>query len=351
MNKSGYKSAAQKILSIIIPMYNAAPYIKKCLDSMLMEEEEMNRLEILAVDDGSTDGTHMIVENYVRRFPDTVVLLRKENGGHGSAINLGVKNCTGRYLKVVDADDWVRTQGLRRILALLEEMAQMDVVLSGYETFDIRNGAVRKVPVNGNGNGQKAFFTLREVMRDWNRYKRLFCLHGLIYGTAFYRGAHWELPEHVYYDDAYYDVVFASRARKLCVADIYLYVYRVGDIHQSVSNVNRTLRIHEMETVLLQILETVPDESKIFQAANVYWYRRVSQFLSDYFITAFLREKNKKVGRQVANAFYQKIKILNPKIHRISRKNYMLLKAMNLLHIQEAWLELFFYIREWVGSR
>ena len=109
-----------KWLSVIIPMYNAKPFIKKCLDSMILEEAEMNALEILVVDDGSTDDACVVVEKYVYQWPQTFRLLRKKNAGHGSAVNLGVSACTGKYLKIVDADDWVQKEELRKMLKLLQ---------------------------------------------------------------------------------------------------------------------------------------------------------------------------------------------------------------------------------------
>lgn len=343
------KSVQQKILSIIIPMYNSESFIKKCLDSMIMEEKEMSQIEVLVIDDGSTDGAFSIVEEYVRRWPDTIRLLRKENGGHGSAINMGVANCAGRYFKVVDADDWVLTESLRQILRYLQNIVQTDVVLSGYQIFNIRNRTMQKVSVEIENNSETVLLDLEAIIREWSKYKRLFCLHGLIYGTAFYRNVNKHLPEHVYYDDAYFDVVYVSRANKFCVINVFLYVYRIGDMQQSVSNENRVRRIHEMEKVLIQILETDSDEDGLSEAGKEYWYRRVKQFLSDYFITAFLRENNRRRGRKTAHSFFRKIKKLNPKLYCMCRKNYGLLKVMGSLHVHEAWMNKFFHVREQVS--
>ncbi len=340
-----------KWLSVIIPMYNAGPFIKKCLDSMILGEAGMNALEVLVVDDGSTDGACVVVENYVRRWPQTFRLLKKKNAGHGSAVNLGVSCCTGRYLKVVDADDWVQTEELGKMLKLLQRIRQMDAVLCGYRILDIRSGKVQNIRAQIRQPLQKetaedaslqgdsfACLTLGEVMRDWDNYKRLFCLHGLIYGTDFYRSMHRDLPEHVSYDDAYFDVVYASRSDRLCAADLSVYVYRTGDPHQSVSSRNRAERIRDLETVLLRILKTAPHADSHSKAGRAYWYRRICPFLTDYFITAFLRVPNRRKGRLYASRFYRKLKTGDPGLWRMIRKKYMLLKVMGLLHIRDTWL-------------
>lgn len=340
-----------KWLSVIIPMYNAKPFIKKCLDSMILEEAEMNALEILVVDDGSTDDAFVVVEKYVYQWPQTFRLLRKKNAGHGSAVNLGVSACTGKYLKVVDADDWVQKEELRKMLKLLQQIRQMDVVLCGYQVLDIRSGKIRKIQAHISRQLQKAtvqgaspqeysfvYIKLAEIMRDWENYKHLFCLHGLIYGTAFYRSIHRDLPEHVSYDDAYFDVVYASESNWICVSDLSVYVYRTGDLNQSVSSQNRAKRIGDLETVLLRILKTSSDADNLSKAGRAYWYRRTCPFLVDYFITALVREQNRRKGRKYASRFYRKLKTDYPELCRMIIKKYALLKVMGLIHFREAWL-------------
>lgn len=102
----------QKILSIIIPMYNSKAFIAKCLDPLIVSEQLQEALDVIVVNDGSTDGCEQIAETYVQRYPHMIRILNKENGGHGSAINHGFALCQGIYFKVLDADDWVETDKL-----------------------------------------------------------------------------------------------------------------------------------------------------------------------------------------------------------------------------------------------
>ena len=98
-----------KILSITIPSYNVEKYIDKCVQSMLVDSI-LDDIEILIVNDGSKDSTPEIAKGYVEKYPQTVRLIDKENGGHGSTINAGIREATGKYFKVVDGDDWLNTE-------------------------------------------------------------------------------------------------------------------------------------------------------------------------------------------------------------------------------------------------
>ena len=100
-------SSMQKLLTIVIPVYKVEAYINKCLDSLIIEPELMDKMDILIINDGTPDNSAEISREYVKRFPDTFRQIDKENGGHGSAWNLGVKEAYGKYVKFLDSDDWL----------------------------------------------------------------------------------------------------------------------------------------------------------------------------------------------------------------------------------------------------
>ena len=95
-----------KTLSVVVPVYNTENYIKRCLDFMLVDEI-IDDLEVILVNDGSKDNSIKIMRDYESRFPESVVVVDKENGGHGSTINAGLKIASGKYFRVIDSDDWV----------------------------------------------------------------------------------------------------------------------------------------------------------------------------------------------------------------------------------------------------
>ena len=93
-----------KLLSIAIPSYNSEGFMRNCIESLLTGGEEV---EIIIVNDGSKDGTGAIADEYAAKYPTIVKAVHQENGGHGEAVNAGLRNATGLYYKVVDSDDWV----------------------------------------------------------------------------------------------------------------------------------------------------------------------------------------------------------------------------------------------------
>ena len=119
-----------KSLTILIPVYNTEKYIKRCLDSLLVPEV-LDDIEIIVVSDGSKDHSAEIVREYVERYPDTIILIDKENGGHGSTINAGIAAATGKYFRVLDSDDWFNTLEFAEFTARLRN-EDADLVVCDY---------------------------------------------------------------------------------------------------------------------------------------------------------------------------------------------------------------------------
>ena len=132
-----------KLLSITVPCYNSQEYMRKCIDSLL---EGGENVEILIVDDGSSDQTGEIADEYAVAYPTIVKAIHQENGGHGEAVNTGLRNATGFYFKVVDSDDWVNREAYMKILSTLEHLLggdrSLDMLISNF-VYE-KQGATRK---------------------------------------------------------------------------------------------------------------------------------------------------------------------------------------------------------------
>lgn len=100
-----------KLLSIVIPVYNTQDYLSRCLDSLCIPGH-LEQIEVLVVIDGSPDQSITIANRYKERYPETFIVIDKENGGHGSTINVGLEHATGKYFRVLDSDDWFNTKNL-----------------------------------------------------------------------------------------------------------------------------------------------------------------------------------------------------------------------------------------------
>lgn len=107
----------RKIVSVIIPVYNVAPYLYRCVDSVL--KQTLKNKEIILVDDGSTDKCPQICDEYASKF-DEIVVVHKPNGGLASARNAGMDYATGKYILFVDSDDWIDENTLEELVEIAD---------------------------------------------------------------------------------------------------------------------------------------------------------------------------------------------------------------------------------------
>ncbi len=129
----------EKLISVIVPAYNVENYIRRCLDSLVSQTYE--NLEIIVVNDGSTDRTGEIIEEYTERYPDKVMLYTRENQGQAEARNFGISKASGDYIGFVDSDDFVSTKMYELMYREAEEQ-DCDMVTCGYYGCDEVTGEI-----------------------------------------------------------------------------------------------------------------------------------------------------------------------------------------------------------------
>lgn len=142
----------EKILTIVIPTYNMQDYLRRCLDSLIVSDEQMSLLEVLIINDGSKDSSSAIAHEYQNKYPATFRVVDKENGNYGSCINRALKEATGKYIKVLDADDYFSTDNFSSYMCYLQRH-DVDLVLNDF-VYTTSDGAIpyrwtgRNLPVN-----------------------------------------------------------------------------------------------------------------------------------------------------------------------------------------------------------
>lgn len=119
----------EKLLTIIISVYRVEAYINKCLDSLIVPSELMQKLEVIIVNDGSPDKSAEMSREYVKRYPGIFRQIDKENGGHGSTWNIGLRDAAGKYLRFLDSDDWFTN--LDKLMLDLEG-CEADIIYNPY---------------------------------------------------------------------------------------------------------------------------------------------------------------------------------------------------------------------------
>ncbi|WP_455502572.1 glycosyltransferase family 2 protein [Gemmiger sp.] len=318
-----------KILTFVIPAYNSEKFLDKCITSMLVPEA-LPELEILVVNDGSTDTTPEIAAGYESRYPGVVRLISQKNAGHGGALNTGCAAAQGKYLKVIDADDWILSENLVEFLALLKE-CDSDVVLTPHHTINISNGEVKNWRCYPKTFGKA--YTFDDIMSEWKSFDRSLTLHGICYRTEFYHAWADRMPEKVFYEDHYYATYPCCYAKSITPFDLFIYEYRIGDCEQSVSNENQLKRLGHTQTVIQAMSEkycTLPEgNGKCFAA------HKVQDLLMSYLATALLVEPNHKKGRTEAQAIVDKCKKDTPDVYEGVKKKYTVFLMMNHLHLNK----------------
>ncbi len=119
-------------VSVIVPVYNVEPYLRKCLDSVI--NQSLTDIEIICVDDASTDDSSAIVTEYAARDPRIKILRHRTNRGLGAARNSGMAIATGKYINFVDSDDWMERTALELMYAKMED-SQADLLITGVHNY------------------------------------------------------------------------------------------------------------------------------------------------------------------------------------------------------------------------
>lgn len=243
----------QKILTITIPCYNSAEYMDKAIRSALPGGE---RIEILIVDDGSSDNTLEIAKEYAKNYPDIVRVIHKENGGHGSAVNCGIKEAKGLFFKVLDSDDWFEKRAYKAYIKTLEHLVDggedIDMLLTNFVYEKPSENHQRRMIFS-------ALFPANEVI-GWEDMKHnikgfSILMHAVTYRTNLLREIGLELPEHTFYVDNLFVYEPLPYVEKLYYLNVDLYRYYIGREGQSITEQTMIKRLDQQLAVNYRMVD------------------------------------------------------------------------------------------------
>ena len=263
-----------KLLSIAIPCYNSANYMRKCIESLLQGGEDV---EIIIVDDGSTkDNTAEIADEYQTRYPTIVKAVHKENGGHGSAVNAGIDAATGLYFKVVDSDDWVKEEAYKQVLDTLRQLAggamSLDMLVCNY-VYE-KEGEKRKKVIHYHHTLPKdQMFTWDDCHHFQKGHYIL--MHSVIFRTKLLKECGIRLPEHTFYVDNLYVFEPLPYVQNMYYLDVNFYRYYIGRSDQSVNEEVMISRIdQQLKVNKLMIDYLVERKAELIKNKRRYQYMR-----------------------------------------------------------------------------
>jgi len=259
----------EKLLTVVIPAYNAEPFLERCLDSML-KTKYRNDTELLVVNDGSKDRTGEMAEHYASKYPGIVSVIHKENGGHGSGINTGIKNATGKYFKVVDSDDWVDTENYERFLQKLQE-TDCDLIATPFTCVYQKDGQTIREQMR-DIEGRSGLES--DTVLDFRTYadKLHVRMHQWTIRTEILKEHNITLIEHSFYVDMQYILYPVPWINTFCIMDEPVYCYRLGDEGQSVAVKNMQKNREQHKNVLCSLVDFYREREAAGDAAPVLAY-------------------------------------------------------------------------------
>ena len=282
-----------KLLSIIIPSYNMERYLRKCLCSACIEDENLlDMLEVLVVNDGSTDETSAIAHEFANLHPSVFHVIDKVNGHYGSCINRGLLDARGTFVRLLDADDYLDTNGLKTLLTFLQGINDphcgIDAVLTDYQCITSKHKIVSSVTPPFNHNTE---ITLEEFAT--NPYDRQ--MPAITYRRSIFDKLNYKQTEGIAYTDTEWIFLPMTRVRKLTYLNALVYNYRIDREGQSMAP-NVFIRQLDM---LHQTLQTKINE---YTARKSEW----STPAKDY--------ADSQLAREIANLFFNCLKASNSRI-------------------------------------
>lgn len=321
-------SSMDKVLTVIVPVYNMEKYIRQCLESLVIGEV-LDQIEVLVVLDGSKDGSAEIAYEFVEQYPDTFRIIYKANGGHGSAINTGLMMASGEYVKILDSDDWVERDAFCRLVDCLETEGT-DIVWSNYYwvyEMDGEKAIQYRDPFPEVVYGKKYRF---KDIAD----KTFIKMHSMTIRTELARQVGRKIDENCYYVDVEFVMYPITEVETIIFLDEFVYMYRLGRSGQSMS-MEQMRRNHRNHEQVLNSLLDFYDEQKfrhLDQAHLDYLEKGIARVGSSHFkiylsfpcsgkVFAMMKALDEKIREEYPDVYK---KVENKVVWAIRRSGYLL---------------------------
>lgn len=317
----------KKTLTFVVPAYNMTEYLERCVMSLIAAKRN-DDIEVLIVDDGSSDGTLEMAQKFEARYPGIVRAIHQANKGHGGAVNTGIAAASGMYVKVVDADDWVGPESLEQVMAVLREEADstepIDMLVTNY-VYD-------KV-----GKRNKHVVNFRHAMKAgerlaWNDLGHFglaeyILMHALTYRTAVVRESGMQLPEHTFYVDFIYAYQPFPWVKTMKYLDTPFYHYFIGRDGQSVQTDVMIRRVDQLRLVNQCMVRATPERDTVPDGL----YRYMIHFLAieSSVASVFMILSRDPENYEKKKDMWNDIKAYSPTIYKDVRKKAMS-RALNL---------------------
>ena len=301
----------QKLLTIIIPVYKTEAYIRKCLSS-LINHKYLDCIEVLTIIDGSPDNSIKIAQEFANKYPATFKVIEKENGGHGSAINVGIELAKGKYTRILDSDDWFDEKNFPVFIErLMKEDEDLIMTHTVKEYADKSELFVQKI------REHDRTYKIEDIIDKITDTS--FIMSRCTYKTSRLREYGLVLLENQSYDDGILHVFPLVFLKSFSCYDMVIYHYYLERPGQSVHQ-KMTLRLCKYhENVLDQRIELYNKYKNIIPKKNSYFIKNEIKNLADILYVMFNDLEYKEARKE--------LKRFNKKILAIENKKFLGIKG------------------------
>lgn len=318
------------ILTVVVPSYNVEQYLERGL-STYDDPRMEGRLQVVIVNDGSTDSTQEIARRFCEKTPRVFELVNKENGGHGSAINAGISAARGTYFRVIDGDDWVDTDGLAAFLNVLES-AEADLVVDVKREIDMMTGDAQVFPFP-KSVPQKGVCGFDDVC-SCGEIVPFIMIHTLSIRTDYLREIGLKLLEKTFYVDFEYVVKATLDAQSVQFVDINVYQYLVGNANQSVADASYVKRWEDHTRVAEEILRLYGERrNSLPPKRSDYLLRRCVLLCNTHYNIALIFDKDRKRGVRRAREFRAYLRSWYPEVAGLTESRFKLATILHYLGV------------------
>lgn len=299
----------RKILSIVIPTYNMERYLEYCLDSLLIKDN-FERIEVLVINDGSKDCSLSIAYQYADKYPTVFRVIDKENGNYGSCVNRGLLEATGKYIKILDADDSFETTHFEKFIAYLLEI-DADLVLSDFAIVNEERDIVECCRYQIEENRE---FLMYDICTT-PLFKKME-MHAVTYRKDILLDLNYHQTEGISYTDQQWIFIPMLKVQRVYAFNSFVYKYLVGREGQSISsNVRLKSMSHMMQCVYGMIDEYNKYDFEMSEIIREYFHIRLKPIIKDIYITIFAHYSNE--GQKSLQTFDLEIKKKNLDIYKL----------------------------------
>ena len=231
-----------------------ADLLPRCLDSLLAKADVLGQLEAIVVNDGSKDDSLAVASKYQSQYPETVTVIDKPNGNYGSTINAALPIAKGKYIKILDSDDWFDSDALLKFMSELQNN-DADMIVTHF-TVVKANGKKEISRYNVYGKQPYEYgkvYPLDKVLGDG--YIRFFLMHALTYRTEMLRAMGYRQTEGVSYTDLEWATYPVFAANSIIFFDTNLYQYNLGREGQTMDPKVMLRSISQLEKVTDRMID------------------------------------------------------------------------------------------------